>query len=51
VTEKENKDNQGNNYLKIIIGYYWGNEPYDSSHITDAPKSDDELKKSVIKIL
>jgi BON domain len=28
-------------------GYYWGNEPYDSSEIVDRRKSDDELKNKV----
>ncbi|MFL6401090.1 MAG: BON domain-containing protein [Nitrososphaeraceae archaeon] len=28
-------------------GYYWGNEPYDSSDIVDRRKTDDELKNKV----
>jgi osmotically-inducible protein OsmY len=52
VTEKKNKDEPRKQPSEdYYSGYYWGNEPYDSSHITDARKSDDELKKSVIENL
>lgn len=52
MTEKENKDEPRKQPSEdYYSGYYWGNEPYDSSHITDARKSDDELKKNVIENL
>ena len=49
MTGKENKDGPRKEPSEdYYSGYYWGNEPYDSSHITDARKSDDQLKKSAI---
>jgi hypothetical protein len=50
VIEKE-KDNKPESRKQptedYYSGYYWGNEPYDSSEIIDRRKSDDELKNKV----
>ncbi len=52
MSEKENKGEPRKQASEgYYSGYYWGNEPYDSSHITDGRKSDDELKKNVIENL
>ena len=52
MSEKENKDEPSKQpYEDNYSGYFWGNEPYDSSYITGGRKSDDELKNSVIENL
>jgi hypothetical protein len=52
VYEKENKDEPRKQPSEdYYSGYYWDNEPYDSSLITDRRKTDDQLKSSVIENL
>ena len=52
MSEKENKDEPSKQpYEDNYSGYFWGNEPYDSSRITGGRKSDDELKNSIIENL
>ena len=52
MSEKENKGEPRKQASEdYYSGYYWGNEPFDSSRITDGRKSDDELKKNVIENL
>jgi BON domain len=48
VTEKENRKEPSKLPSEDhYSGYYWGNEPYDSSEIVDRRKSDNELKNKV----
>ena len=48
VTDKENRAEPRKQPSEdYYSGYYWGNEPYDSSEIVDRRKSDDELKNKV----
>ena len=48
VTEKENRAEPSKQPSEdYYSGYYWGNEPYDSSEIVDRRKTDDELKNKV----
>ena len=48
LVEKENRADSGKEPAEDhYSGYYWGNEPYDSSEIVDRRKSDDELKNKV----
>lgn len=48
MTEKESRADSGKEPAEdYYSGYYWGNEPYDSSQIEDRSKSDDELKNKV----
>jgi hypothetical protein len=48
VIEKDNKPGSRKQPTEdYYSGYYWGNEPYDSSEIIDRRKSDDELKNKV----